>query len=338
MDVRRWAPLAAVAAVLAVAGLGYGLSVLLPGERAVEDPAVVTLGEPAAGRQWVTWRNVAVQVPDSWASFGWEPGEDWCADFGGDGPFEPGPYVSYRSGLEMTLAIGCPPRDADVPEAFGPAPEHLWRTHLGFGLDTGKPDTTATYDGWTITRRTVGDVELRLLTDDVEATDDVLGSAQTFTRDHHGCDITSPVDDEQFVRPDAFDLSEVDAVDSISVCQYDRAQELPGATLMGSHRITGQAASDLLAALKVAPEGGGPDRPETCTHDAFGDTALAIRLNGPDGVHDLHAYYDHCFGNGIDDGTTRRELTRDSCAPLFVEPVRLFHASGGIFGVCATTG
>lgn len=336
MDVRRWLVPGVGAAFVA---LVIGGTALLGDEPAAppeaDDPrSTIALSAPAEGYQWASWRNVAVQVPASW-NHGHEPGPDWCAHDETEGPFNEGPYVAYDSGHAVVLAIGCLEKNEAVPEAFGPAPERFWQTHLSFNR-AGGADATETYEGWTTTTRTVGDVQLRLLTDDRAVTDGILDSATTFTTDQNGCDITSPVDAADFVRPDAFDVTQVDRVDSISVCQYDRHVDGGEATLMGSHRITGAEALALLTALQQAPAGGGPDRPDSCTHEEFGDTAIAVRLNDGETVHELFVYHDHCFGNGIDDGTTRRELTRESCAPLFVAPVQVFTAHGSVFGRCGS--
>jgi len=334
MDVRRWlVPGLAAAVVVAVIG---GVALLGDGPGAPEGDGPTTpvvLGRPEPGTRWVSWRNVAVQVPEAWV-LGHEPGTDWCANDQGAEPPNPGPYVAFDAAHAPVLSIGCLEHDPAVPEIFGPAPERLWQTHLTFDPAEGAPDTSETWEGWTTTTRTVGDVRLRLLTDDPEATDGLLATATTFTRDQHGCDITSPVDDAEFARPDPFDVDEVERVEAIAVCQYDRRTEAGTATLIGSHRITGDAAAALLGAIQRAPAGGGPDRPDSCTHDVFGDTAIALRLDDGEAVRDLYVYYDHCFGNGIDDGTTRRELTREDCLPLFAATVRMYLAHGSVFGRC----
>ncbi|MCW2766105.1 MAG: hypothetical protein JWO11_2064, partial [Nocardioides sp.] len=77
------------------------------------------------------------------------------------------------------------------------------------------------------------------------------------------------------------------------------------------------AAEDLLAGIKSAPTGGGPDHRDQCVPDAYGDHSIALRFHHDGATDDAYVYYDWCFGNGIDDGTTRFELTADNCAPLF---------------------
>lgn len=300
-------------------------------------PAATTSGLDAATRE-VSWRGVAVDVPADWPD-DTGPGPDWCAsDDGRGGSLVPShPYVAVDRTYAMTLSIGCP--DGGVaPDAFGDAPERLWAPHLAFELPIGHlPDGTLTYRGWTFSTRTVAGVRVTLLTDAAtrHLVDPILGSARPVDTDAHGCDSTSPVQAKEFVRPEpAFDVSDVDRVESISVCQYDRGSGTSAPGLLGSRRIEGAPAQHLLDAIRAAPAGGGPDAPQHCVHDMYGDTALTIRLHSGGTTRDLHAYYEWCFGNGIDDGTTRRELTRADCLPLWGDRVTLWGGSAESFRRC----
>ena len=58
-----------------------------------------------------------------------------------------------------------------------------------------------------------------------------------------------------------------------------------------------------------------------------GDEAIVLWLRTPTGEHRMHVYYNWCFHNGFDDGTTRRALTSAACNPLFVPPVSLHSAN-----------
>ena len=69
-------------------------------------------------------------------------------------------------------------------------------------------------------------------------------------------------------------------------------------------------------------------------HDMHGDTAVVLRLTTGQASYDLYAYYDWCFDNGFDDGTTRHELTKDSCVPLFGGRVRYLGGSSAPFSRC----
>ncbi|WP_296602581.1 hypothetical protein [Nocardioides sp.] len=286
----------------------------------------------------VSWRGVAVDVPADWPD-DTGPGPDWCAsDDGRGGSLYPTrPYVAVDRTYAMTLSIGCP-EGGGAPDAFGSAPERLWAPHLAFELPIGHlPDGTLTHRGWTFSTRTVAGVRVTLLTDAAtrDLVDPILDSIRPVDTDAHGCDSTSPVQAREFVRPEpAFDVTDVDRVDAISICQYDRGSGTSAPGLLGSRRLEGAPAQSLLDAVRVAPAGGGPDAPQHCVHDMYGDTALTIRLHTGGTTRDLYAYYEWCFGNGIDDGTTRRELTRGDCLPLWGDRVTLWGGSAESFRRC----
>lgn len=279
----------------------------------------------------VSWRGVAVDVPADWPDAS-GPGSDWCAARGGRGGslYPTRPYVAVDRTYAATLAIGCPGSGA-APDGLGAAPERLWAPHLAFELPIGTvPDGATTFQGWTLSTRTVAGVRITLLTDAATAdlVDPILDSARPVDTDANGCESTSPVQAEEFVRPEpAFDVAGIDRVDAIAVCQYDRSAGTTAPGLLGSRRVEGSAAQDLLDAVRAAPAGGGPDAPRHCVQDRYGDTALAVRLEDGDVVRDLYVYYEWCFGNGLDDGTTRRELTPASCVPLWGGRVNLWGGS-----------
>lgn len=345
---RRWLPGAVAAAVLILVG-GTALAAgVLGGDGGGDGKAAVTDKLPAGalpvadeGWRWVSWHDVAVQVPDSWA-YGVEPFEAWCVYNGSGGLSTPAePYVALDGSGMMSGLVGCIGEAPDHhPAAFGRLEAKYWAPHLAFGPGfDGEtvPDGTTTFAGWTLTVQTVGDVQVRLITDPATAhlTERILGSATTFDVDQNGCDATSPVQAAKFVRPTpAFDVTSVAVVDSISVCSYPRTGTAqPG--LSASRLITGTDADALLSAIQDAPTGGGPDTPQTCVHDMYGDTGLAVRLHTGSETRDLYVYADWCFGNGFDDGTTRRELTVENCVPLFsADPVRLYSGSSAPFSRC----
>ncbi len=287
----------------------------------------------------MTWRDVGVEVPEHWVD-GDEPGIDWCANMDEkerDLPMDP--YVARNIEAGITFDIACvAPRDGR-PEEFGTAPQSWWAPHLTFGEPIGR-DETAQFRGWTITERTVGSVQLRLWTDvhTEDLVDRILGSAQTFTTDANGCDVTSPAQAREYVRPDPeFDVSGIEHVDAISVCQYDRhrGQEV---ALMASRRIEGTSAAALLRGIRDAPVGGGPDKPWQCVDYEFGDHAIVVRLHHGERTEDLYVYYDYCFHNGIDDGTTKRQLTASNCAPLFGGPLIPWRYQSYMHRLCGQAG
>lgn len=294
------------------------------------------LPPPEDGFRWLSWRDVAVQVPAVW-SHGYEPGPDWCAGYDPeDAPPATAPYYDLDPAGGATLAIGCMGTGEDHPEEFGPAPEALWATHVVLEPADGSEDRTSTDGGWTLTIQSVGEVRVRALAaaGDTELVDEIVASARRFAVDHNGCEPTSPVQAAEPVRPEPHDITQVGTVDSISVCQYSRMLGPDDPALLGSWRADGADAAALLAGLQDAPPGTGPDRPKNCVDDYFGDTAIALRVHEGDETHEVYAYYDWCFGNGTDDGVRHRELTSETCAPLFEGPVRIVQYSSHLRGIC----
>lgn len=358
---RRWPVLAAAAAVIAVVGAGL---VLTPDDPppasdapsatptpdapdATESPvaADAPLPDPEPGWRWVSWRGVAVQAPVAWG-YDLTPLEAWCTLDRENTPREP--YVAQDPNGVGIGGVGCVDGGPAAPAGFGPGPERLWVPHLSF-VDRGAPDLgegpvpdgVSSYDGWTLTTRTVGDVQVQVLSD--AATEDVAAPALASLRevevDQDGCATRSEITAEQFVRPPIpVDLSTIDDVRSVAVCKYARDTGWLRPGLIGSRTIHGDAAADLVAAITSSPVGGGPDRPQNCVDDMYGDTAIVLRVtDGAGEVHDAFVYYDWCFGNGIDDGTRRYALTAASCRPLFAEPpVEMYSGSTHVYRVCAS--
>ena len=319
---RRLAPwLAGIVAVLLVVGGTFWLSHHGMGPDADVDAAGGTGPLPTAkdGYRWVSWRNVAVQVPEAWV-YGYETRDQWCV---GDEKAAPKPFVAYNQSHAASTLVGCPENQNDAPRIFGPAPERLWTTHLTFqdlGEDAGH---TATYDGWTLASKVIGGVEVRLLSQVTQQTQGIMDSARTFSVDQNGCAPTSKIQTDDFVQPTpAYDVRSIESVDSISVCQYQKTEiRLPTPALMASRMITGSAATDLLHGLQSAPDTGGPDRPSSCMSDMSGDDAIELVLRSGTEAHSVYLYYSWCFGNGTDDGVTLRQLTAETCAAVFDPPV-----------------
>lgn len=239
--------------------------------------------------------------------------------------------------------VGCLEPPEEHPAGFSQVPERFWAPHLswssmaGFVPDGPVADGGHQFHHWTLTARTLGDVQVRLLTDSqtTPLAQRIIDSARTFETDQNGCDATSPVQAVKFKRPrPGFDVTETELVESISVCEYLRSVPVGKPALTGSRLIEGDGAADLLTAIQRSPVGGGPDRPDNCVKDMYGDVAIALRLHDGDATRDLYVYYDWCFGNGIDDGMTRRELTRGSCLPLWSPPVSMFSGSTVVFSRC----
>ncbi len=291
-------------------------------------PPATSSGDAPTNPGWrpVSYRDVVVDVPDAWG-YDVAPGPDWCAHVGSDRvPREP--YVAVSTPYDVVLAIGCRPT---MPARYDVT--HLELTDPGSRVAQESRERP----GWRAVSRRVGSAVVTVWTDPRHAAlaRRVVDSARTVDVDPSGCAVRSPIQAGHFTPPaQPFRVEEVASVDAISVCQYDIAggSDVPG--LLASRRISGSAADDILDAVGAAPVGGGPDAPARCAEDVFGDTALVLRLHSGDEVRDLHVYMESCRGNGFDDGTTVRALTRAACRPLWALPVRLVSGHGQSFARC----
>ncbi|MQW76641.1 hypothetical protein GHK92_12205 [Nocardioides sp. dk4132] len=354
---RRWVPaMIAAAAVLLIASTAVvalrggpgdvGPATVRPGQSNAEDPAregPATVGtDPAVvpspgpvpdGWRSVTFRDVSVAVPGEWGD-GVAPDESWCAESGG--PTGNGAYVAVDSTLLASALILCGSSAPPAPEGFGPDPEAGWRPHLRFA-DLARTGTEAlqdgvtTYEGWTLRVRTLGTVQVALLTDAATepVAEQVMASLTRTERSAEGCDTRSPVQASGQVSPESDGIADLrpEQVDRVALCQYLRGADGPG--LMGAQVVSGEEAAGLVRAIQDSPTGVGPDSPGTCAWgvEDGGDTAVVLRPFGSaedagldTGLGDIHFYFDGCAGNGFDDGSVRRQLTQDTCARIFGDP------------------
>lgn len=302
--------------------------------------AFVPAGELAAGWRYESFRDVQVQVPVAWEYRG-SPGSDWCVGEEVSDDIPSSPYVDLRGPFSGTLDIKCPGEGA-TPDLHGNGvPQRLWAPHLSFDFaerTDGPADGTATDAGWTRIVRTVGGARISVLTDDghLDEARRIVDSATLVDVDANGCDTTSAIQANGYPRPSpAFDVLDLDSVDSIAVCQYAHGAGTDKPWKLASRGISGDAAQNLLlSAIKDSPAGGGPDTPETCSHEYVDGTAIVLRLRAGDRVHDMYVYYESCINNGFDDGTTRRALTPASCESLWGGRVVQTSGSSAPFRVC----
>lgn len=344
------ARIGAVAAAIALvaAGTSYGARWFENDTGSATRPAGPSahgdgLPEPQAGWRYESYRDMVVAVPEAWG-YGSSPGPDWCAsqDDGqlkGDRP-SADPIVDLRGEFTVVATIGCFAQSSS--EIFGNVPEQLWVTHVGFrrssaaGGGDALPDGEVTDRGWTRIVRTVGAAQVQVVTEEthLDVARRIVASARQVEQDHNGCDATSPIQAGRFARPERpFDVSRIGGVDRIVICQYDlRDADRPG--LIASSRLDGEQAERELRAIQEAPVGGGPNTPNTCVPDMWGDTAVVMGLVQIDTIRWMHVYYEWCFGNGFDDGTHVRALTRANCPPLWGGRVRTWSGSSAPFRAC----
>lgn len=339
----RWA--AAGAAALVAASVVVAVTVSGgPGRDSALDPA----GEPpevAEGWRGVTFRDVVVQVPEEWGDAS-APQSDWCADVRRE-PIT-GPYVDTRLGFGAVFDIGCV-GTPEVPPGFEPGPRKDWVPHLEMYDLTFEQDPvvdgTTRYQGWTLQVRTIGDVQVRLLTDAStdDLADEILASVQKSDIGALGCETTSPAQerpepDEPVFAP-AGDLASLDRseVEGLLICQYDRVgTDRPG--LRAERTFDAALAQAWLAGVQQAPRTGGPDAPQNCLDPWESYEALVVHALGDGGSRLATAYvtYDACAGNGVRDASTTYQLTEDDCAPLFGDRIVLGSGQSVVYAMCAT--
>lgn len=344
-----WLPVLVAAAAVLVLVVPLSLAALWPVQYEpgngpatdLESSGSGTLPPPDPGWRYESFRDVVVQVPDSWG-YASAPRSDWCV--GARNPYPTVPFVDVTSGRGLVRLLGC---GTDEENRLGLGyPRRLWATHLQLlDPDQATPLGERSDGEWTRIVRDVGGARISLLADaaHLDEARRVVESARVVASDQHGCPTQAAIQAGGFVRPrPAFDLATLAAVERIAVCQYELADTSgeapppghPG--LLASREIAGPVASAVLAALQAAPVGGGPDAPENCLATMSGDDAVLLRLATADRVHEVHVFYDWCFGNGFDDGTALRELTAEGCAPLWGGRVVHLEGSAPSFQRCRT--
>lgn len=346
---RRLVPVAAAAAVAVVvvggavlwgggepaAGPAEQSSVVPPENPPTDVDLDGQLGpsRPADGWRHESIRDVVVQVPQEWG-YGWAPGSDWCA--GAEAPS--GPYVDVKSADYGVRLILCSDKRESI---FGNIPKRLWSVHveLAPASTEGVADGREISGDWTRISRQIGAARITVWSDSENLADAerIVESAEIVAQDHLGCPAVSPAQGEGFPGPEpGADITSVDAeeVESIAVCLYDRNVRTGEPALIASREITGAPAVAETRAIQAAPAGGGPDRPQNCVDDMVGDTVTVLFVHAGAETRELFVHRDWCFGNGIDDGVTKRALTTENCAPLYADRVRHDSGSSAVFEVC----
>lgn len=308
-----------------------------PSEAATVAPtSSETAAPPEAPAGWRTeyYRDIEVKVPPSWG-YGSEPASDWCVN---PKSLPDAPYVSRHFPDQVVLTINCPSPD-DKPGFSNEAQVRYWVEHLALepvSLHRAGPEPASTerVDDWWVIRQRVGEALVKVVSRDKALAETIIGSARMVQPSKQRCAPQSEIEGSPYPSPrEPFDVSQIESVDSISVCLYSRGESAtPG--LIALKELDAEAANEVLSAIQASPVGGGPDSPEDCASWIYGDTAIVARLRVGDATHDLYVYYGSCRGNGFDDGTVKRELTVEACTPLIQAPVAIWSGSHESFQRC----
>lgn len=261
------------------------------------------------GWRWEYYRDIEVAVPANWRH-DIEPGTDWCVS---DVPTHP--YVAYDLPFQTSLLVGC--LDGHGGMTDGPPPD-TWVDHLVLSQRSASDHAGVHHvGGWTILKRVVHDVIIKVVTRDRQLGQRILSTARVIDRTPQGCAARSAIQRHEYQNPSsAFDVTALHEVSRIVVCQYDLGTALPHPGFVAQVVLTGATADRELSALQQAPAGGGPNHPGDCIASQFGYSAIVLHLDSEGSRHTMFAYYGSCHDNGTRDGTTIRALTSRSCPPL----------------------
>jgi hypothetical protein len=284
---RRTTMAVSAVAVLALVAVPAGVFALRDSGNA--GPGIAKDVAPAStvpdGWRVETWHNLEVQVPDDW---GYGALTTWCLN--GDKPGDP--VVQRPEGVVEMIA--CMPSsgygvsffDASRSDHVGdPGP-----TQLHGAAGASYPD-----GAWVGHTSVAGGAAVSVVTADEQTAQQILDSAtKVDVVDTNGCPSMAP------------DWSGSGEPDSMSVCRFDA-----GGQLVQSERLTGQDASDAVAALEAAPE---TTYAPPCAEEPGGDqpqTEYALMIGG-DTTYRVQWTGSACPFHGVFvGGDVRRALTPD---------------------------
>ncbi|OLF19121.1 hypothetical protein [Actinophytocola xanthii] len=259
---------------------------------------------PAAGWRWESYGGVDVQVPDEWGHG--TTGTPPCLP-----SIEPDtPYVGRPGAVE---SIGC--MGPSVPE-LADRSAYLW-------FDSSAKPGVHTHDGgWVEETRLVAGVPLTVFSDDATERTRILNSARRAATDGEaGCPTEHPVLTGPDARPTPAPggLPEAGEVRSATLCRYALTDVLRPRTspVLSRTVLSADEARAVVAAVTAAPQGEGPNQPESCIPEvAYGDEVLLLLVRDSARTHEVFVRYSGCDGHGMDDGTTHRRLTPDALTLL----------------------
>ena len=299
------------AVVLACAAVATAVTGIQSLTDEVSPAPAPSVAQPPPGWHWESFSNVQVQVPDSWRDIGASPG--WaCTEKKPAGPEIGRPSL----GIMPTAASGC------LVEAPALA---LRVPHLFFDLNP-RAGTFPRDHGWTEETRVIDGLGLSVFSDDDAVRRRILDSATLInSTDVNGCAPSHPAALRPDLRPaSGSGLSSVGEVESVQVCAYRTGYGPDRPPLLASAEISGDRARAVGDALLAAPEVAtgwetAEDPNLVLTRALCQDGAteiLVLKVHGGEGDQEVLVRYAECSGNGFDDGTTVRRLTKAALQPL----------------------
>lgn len=272
--------------------------------------------------RWESYLGVEVGVPGDW---GWGNGSQRigqrCIN-----EKDPKPIVG-RSGI--STLVGCKPAKAGEPDPETLSKNTGWIVSFdSFTYPDGSKNPIARGGDRALVR--VGDVVVVIQAPKALRTK-IAATAHEVKTDHAGCPVSDPVSLDPSRRPSpASDVTELRGVTSLSVCKYALAEENgqdEKPSLLASARLDGSDAANVIDQIAKAPEGGGPNSPETCV-ESYGDEIIVLKVTSSRGASVVHVRYSSCDHNGFDDGTAVRTLTRVPVQALIAGPNAVSSWSG----------
>jgi len=262
--------------------------------------AIADVADPApAGWRWEWYGTVEVQVPDDWGYSGTNAPPCLVTGKARHG-------TVGRPGVIPTIACldPVPPLDKRA--------DHMW-------FDTrGGAGVTAYDGGWVAETRVVAGIAIEVFSDDAVLRSRILDSARPATG---GCPAEHAVVTDPGYRPDPGPggLAAMGPVESITLCRYafGEAAKPSAGVVLSKSRLSGKDARAVARAIQVAPEGDGPNQPQTCIPEvALGNEVLLLQVRDDVRGQEVVVHYSGCDGHAVDDGHTRHRLTSDVLRPL----------------------
>lgn len=276
---------------LTVAGVVAAVAAVLFG--ALQFPTAVPFAGDVLnpGWRWESYRGIEVQVPSSWgySTVPWDP----CVKK------KQQPSVA-RPGGGVIAFVYC--------GAFPPLAYRASYLDLAGHRDVGRRKAD---HGWVEETKKVGGVRLTVFSNDASLRWRIFASARVVrNEDSNGC----PLGQRLAQAADNTGTGGVAAlgpVTSISVCTYDVDGSLVRTVgLKASSRLEGADAEAVLAALRAAPLGTGPDEPG-CERPMGAGEATVLLLRSQATTLPVVVRYEGCRGHGVVDSAVSREVTRE---------------------------